>query len=502
MRRWTQDRALFAGQRGHREAQRGLACAVGALCVLTAWLSATPSAWANFGDLHGFGSQAGGTAGAQVATVRDATSLFYNPAGMSLGPASMTIGFAAGFDDLRIRMKPRPGGYDLPDRGSTSPAIPSAFRLSQRGDVTDIPNLYQFLIAAHGSFGITRLRLGVAVMLPLNQIGHQRSHFADEREQYFSNRLSWELLGERSEHQTILAGASWMVLDWLSVGVGLSVLPSAVTDARVYLPDAARQDDVTMTVDNQQDASTSVFGGLRILPADGWQIGLSARSENAFSLRIRNYIQIKGFQTDPASFPVVQDIAITVNYIPAQASLGVAWNSHRASLSAEANYQRWSAYIDGDGGRDSGFEDTVALRLGGTWIDHAGRTLRAGLAWEPSPVPAQTGRTSYVDNDRIRLGFGSSHPLELLGQAVELGWFGQVHWLVPRDTDKAPRASHPACAPGVTALCDEIPDAATDPLTGQPDPAFAGLQTGSPGFPGWQSWGVLWALGVDLRWRF
>ncbi|MEY3014039.1 MAG: hypothetical protein RIT45_2774, partial [Pseudomonadota bacterium] len=76
------------------------------------------------------------------------------------------------------------------------------------------------------------------------------------------------------------------------------------------------------------------------------------------------------------------------------------------------------------------------------------------------------------------------------------------HYLLPRDIDKDQLDTYPACAPGVATLCDEIADDTPNPNTGKPEPAFAGLQTGNPGFPGWQSYGTLLAFGLDLRWRF
>ncbi len=475
--------------------------ALGAL-VVACVAAASPLAHANVGDLFGFGSRGGGLAGAGTTLIDDHSALFYNPAVMSLGQPGMGIGLSVSLDDVAIRMKRRPTGYDLPDLGSSSPLIPSNARLGSRGDVTDIPSNYSFLVGAQGSFGITRLRLGVTVMLPFNQIGHQRSHFADEREQYFSNNLSFELLGERSEHQTILVGTSWMLLDGLSIGFSMSVMPRSDTDTRVYLQDPARQEQVQMTVDNVQTGSPALQAGVAWQPLPALRLGANYRTENAFTLRFRNELQIKGFQDDPASWPLVQDVKVVVNYVPAQANLGVAWSHGALTLVADGAYTRWSQYQNSAGETGTGFADTVSMRLGGEWTGSPGRTLRFGLGWEPSPVPPQTGRTNYVDNDRVRLALGSSHDLSLLGKTVEIGWFGQVHALLPRDTDKERHATHPVCGPGVTALCDELADDTPDPVTGKPTTAFAGLQTGNPGFPGWQSYGLLLAFGVDMRWRF
>jgi long-subunit fatty acid transport protein len=470
---------------------------------LAAALGPAGAAWASAGDTYGYGARAGGLSGAMTALADDHAALFYNPAGMSLGAPTMAVGLLTTFDEVQIRRKRRPAGYDLPDLGTSSPAIPSNARLGAPGDVDDIPNLYSLLVGATGSFGLSRLRVGVSVLLPLNQLGHQRTTFPDEREQYYSNRLSWTLLGERSEHQTILVGGSWMLLDWLAVGFGVSVLPSAETASRVYLADALRQDEVEMAVDNHQTASTGLQVGVLARPTAALRLGASYRTENAFAMRIRNEVQVKGFQGDPSSFPLIQDVTMVVNYQPAQASFGAAWQGARWTASADAVWARWSRALDHQGLRSGALRDTVAARLGAELRDNPSRTLRLGVGWEPTPVPAQTGRTNYVDNDRLRFALGGSHVIELLGEAgVEVVWYAQAQVLLARDTDKARLASHPVCAPGVDQLCDEIADDTPNPLTGAPEPAFAGLQTGSPGFPGWVSYGSLLAVGLELRWSF
>jgi long-chain fatty acid transport protein len=78
-----------------------------------------------------------------------------------------------------------------------------------------------------------------------------------------------------------------------------------------------------------------------------------------------------------------------------------------------------------------------------------------GLAsqYKPTPVPAQTGRTNYVDNDRI----GAS-------LSVEYG-----------------------VSPAL--VTDEVPDDAI--LAGEPVVGREGLQTNNPGSPGFSSAGFI-----------
>lgn len=473
-----------------------------AALALLAVLAVPSVASANPYELFGASTRSGAMGQAVTAHGAEASSLWHNPGGLGLADPSMGVGMLFSFDQVGIRPKSRPAGYDLPDLGTTSPAIPSKYRLRQNGEVDDISNLYDFRLDAVGSFGLENLRFGVSVALPVNRLGLQKSRYADEREQYASNRLAFELLGDRSQHQVILVGVGYRVLSWLSLGAAMSIMPEGTATSTVYVADAANQKNVRISVDNEQVGRAAPIVGAIAKPLERLQLGASWRGANWFRLGIQNQIQIKGFQGTPDSFPVVQNVSMTLNYTPDQLALGAAWKGDAWLAAVDAVWSRWSQYVDTQGATATGLRDVWSIRAGGEYQATADRTLRVGLQWEPSPVPDQIGRSNYVDNDRIVANIGAAHGLDLLGRPVTIAWHLGLHHLVARDTNKATQASYPACAEGVTALCDELPDGTKDPASGQPLAASAGLQTGSPGFPGWTSWGNLLTLGIDLRWRF
>ncbi|MBI5610642.1 MAG: outer membrane protein transport protein [Deltaproteobacteria bacterium] len=472
-----------------------------ATLVTVALLGLPAGVQANPFELYGASARSGGLGQAVTAGVRDWSSLWYNPGGLTQSAPHIDMGTLMSFDDVRVRLKERPAGYNVPDLGSASPAIPSNYRLQARKGSDDVSNLYDFVMGATGSFGFENLRIGVAVALPMTRLGQQVSHYADEREQYASNQLNFELYGDRSQHQVILVGAGYQVLSWLSLGAAISVMPEGTAHSTVYLEDAARQQDVRISVQNQQIGRAAPIIGAIATPIEHLRFGLSWRSANYFALTLKNAIQIRGFQGDAQSFPVQQNVVLRLNSSPDQLAAGVAGELGAWALSADAVLSRWSQYVDTQN-QLAGFRDTVSLRLGAELQAARERQLRLGVQWEPSPVPAQTGRTSYVDNDRIVATVGMAHALELFKKQVTLSWYLGLHHLLARDTNKTALAHYPVCAPGVTSLCDEVPDTATDPATGQPAPAAVGLQTGSPGFPGWTSSGNLLALGMNLQWGF
>jgi long-subunit fatty acid transport protein len=128
------------------------------------------------------------------------------------------------------------------------------------------------------------------------------------------------------------------------------------------------------------------------------------------------------------------------------------------TLSAELAWHDWSAFVGGAPDLrilialgispplvdvlfpPDGFSDTLAPRAGVEWRPRPALALRGGYALEPSPVPAQTGLTSFADNERhvLALGGGLKLPLarSVLPHPVTLDVGLQWHHLRERLTVK------------------------------------------------------------------
>jgi hypothetical protein len=115
---------------------------------------------------------------------------------------------------------------------------------------------------------------------------------------------------------------------------------------------------------------------------------------------------------------------------------------------------------------------------------------RVGLdvVFTPSPVPEQTGRSNYVDNDRVGTALGWSYGFSMASARFRVGLNGQLQWLLPRSVTKSERAVNP--------VVDEFPTSVD--LQGNPLPSSNGLQTNNPGYPGFSSRGVLLAASATL----
>jgi hypothetical protein len=134
--------------------------------------------------------------------------------------------------------------------------------------------------------------------------------------------------------------------------------------------------------------------------------------------------------------------------------------------------------------------NTLSLGLGGSVV-LGNRRLAADIAFAPSPVPDQVGRTNYVDNSRLGANLSFETPVSLFGADFGVGAFLHGQVLLAREVEKSASAQHP--------VVDELPDNAVDIVSGDPLEGAGGLQTNNPGYPGFSSDGWMAGAGFVLR---
>ena len=119
------------------------------------------------------------------------------------------------------------------------------------------------------------------------------------------------------------------------------------------------------------------------------------------------------------------------------------------------------------------------------------------MQYQPIPVPLQTGRTNYVDNDRMGADVGVDYGFTVLDTHLKIGAQLELQRLVPRHQTKLPT---PTSADGQDRtpqlVADEVPDDSV--LDGKPLAGSQGLQTNNPGWPGFGSQGWLAGGGIYL----
>jgi hypothetical protein len=451
--------------------------------------------------VFGAGSRSAAMAGAGAALLDDSYAAHANPAGMTLGQPGVSVGFVGAANRLQVRLADRPAGYDLPDLGASSPAIPSRYRLTRRESESRAPGFSGFTVGATISGGIDWLRVGVLAFIPTTGIGNQNSYYADEREQYFSNTVHQAIYGERLSTQQTLIAAAVRPISWLSVGAGMRFAVETRSDNHIFVPGQA--DNSVQYIDMRTEtgvATAPVVSAATLLHDDRLHVSLTWRGELESSLRGANTVQINGFQGTP-QYPFRQPMNIIADYAPHQVLLSGAWKDDSFAATLDTTWSQWSGYRD-DTDNLAGFHDTVSAAAGVEGRVTKRSVVRGGLGFRPSPVPEQVGRTNYADNSMWIFGLGFGHEVEIDGATLDISAYGQVHAAVPRSHTKAFSSNAPACAEGVTALCDEIPDDIRDPVTGKEMPEVQGLQTGNPGFPGWSSGGWIAVAGIQVSWRY
>ncbi len=374
----------------------------------TTALFAGPSAHANPVDAFGMGSRGIALGGAYGALASDFSANYYNPAGLATG------------DDLRLEV-----GYLWVD--------PSLELNGGDLDVDGVHGLQGGLVLPGRLFG-HRVGLSLAIYLPDDRLTRVRA--LPERQPRFA------LYDNRPQRIVLTTSAAFeAVPDLLYLGLGLT-----------YLSDTGGRLDIAGVVDLQDAGGTTLISGvdvtfeavryasagLLLTPGDHLRVGVTFR--DAFDLAldiglvVRGDIVIDGASEAPST--IVEDAALTVIsrnsnlFSPRQLALSFAWVEPTWTVACDLTWLQWSGFesptshltVELDAGTlplsipktpppgPPGFHDILVPRFGAevTVVDtpQVGLTLRAGYFYEPSPAPAQPGRTNYVDSDKHGLSFG------------------------------------------------------------------------------------------------
>ena len=464
--------------------------------ALVAIYATAPPAFASPFDVYGAGARSTAMGGAQTANPEGAAAIYDNVAGLAGADTEFRIGAFATFLDAPILLQERPEGYDVPDLGSRSPAMPSSQTRNERRDSDGPRPIYGLQVGMVTDFGDTKTRGGVLVMLPTNGLLDLQTHFPDERERYFSNQLHHEVVGSRIHRPVIEMGVARPLTERISFGIGGTYLPAALVATNAYVRDPADQSDVELNADIYTGNSWGFVAGMTATIVDGLHFGVVYRGGVAFEIEGGNEVQVRGIEaTEEESY---QDIDWVPVATPSSIRAGLAWELNSVELTLDGRYTFWSSHPNTQG-EPAGFNNNLEGRTGIEWHSSDDTSLRAGAGFIPTPVPEQTGRTNYVDNARLSGSLGGAHRFQMWERDMEASWFVQFQHLLRRETSKEALDGHPLCSPGEEALCDEVDDDTINPQTGQPYPEAQGLQTGNPGFPGFVSGGWLGAVGFELR---
>ena len=448
----------------------------------------------------------GATTGGNQITARvlshGSAATYFNPSLLPEATPKLEAGFFALALQSSIRLKARPDGVDVPSTvyWTDSPGRPLA--------TADLPNARANTDAdsnvVYAAIGLVRplagksLVFGFHAFLPVRAFLDQKGFFVDEREQYFSNQLHPELLGDRLNVSSVAFALGSQLNDWISIGAGIDVAIFTVSKVTVYVPDGADQSHVLLAPDIHTDSKFKPYFAATVHPTSRSSVVATLHFPFSNDTQGENDLRFWNYAYPDGKSSVQQVYTISQGSEPLRFALGGSYSGRRLpdgrapwEVGIQLLAERWSQYRDRQGARPlDTWNNTLNVAVGGgfLWRD---RHVTMDVGYVPSPVPDQTGRTNYVDNSRLVASAGIEGPVKFFGRDLAAGVTLFGSYFLPRDVTKDPNAAHP--------VLDEYPDNAVDLRTGLTVTDAVGLQTNNPGYPGWKSTGYMLGAGATFR---
>lgn len=456
-----------------------------------------------------------------------AASVYFNPALLAFAESGLTAGFFFASERTNITLHDRDstacanGNCDVPTVNGAgpesfrradntpldAPTLPTSWlqngRTDNSGAVTLSPRPRgagntRTSTHAYLSIGLVheivkeRVTLGVYTMMPVDDFLRTNAFYSDEREQFFSNSLHSELYGDRLTPVSLAFGAGVRVTETLAFGASLGLNINSSASAPVYVSNLANLD--TVLLDSKVGVALAVAPQFGVTWAPTPQLRLAATMHASQSVAVETrfrYVIATGTE-QAAAQRFVHD------YVPFTVGLGGELELHRTTtrrwaIAANSTFAWWSKYQDRHGERPTGryaWSNVFGGSLGVRYDEHAFRSF-LDIAFQPSPIPEQTGRSNYVDGDRGSVSVGTSYRFELFDQDASIGLQAQVHRVFAQEVRKSDLT-------GEDGVRDEVPDDAVGGTPRGPVAGAMGLQTNNPGYPGFSSNGVIIGGGASF----
>jgi long-chain fatty acid transport protein len=448
-------------------------------------------------------------------------SAYFNPAMLEEAEERLDVGIAILTEQISMTLDGRPPGHDVPlavgsrdsvsipnttvptqwlqqgcDEGTKlgqcpAPAFPARPRQGQGSSGQTRPYL---VLGGLKHLIKNRFTVGAFVMLPLGNLTTANTFYNDEREQLFSNSLHPELYGDRLTSLSIAVAASFRLLKSLSVGVGTTLGLANTATSATYVPASTDYNQLLLNNSIGVAAELSPHAGVYWTPTDRVRFGAVLHAPQSF------VIDTTISATLPDGVVSSTQRREEHDYLPWRGSMGleadvIKRTHYTMGVDAQITWMNWSTYKDRHGdapwhvnGDNTayGFSDTFVYSVG---LRHAYKKVRGYIDWQyaPTPVPAQTGRSNYVDSDRWGVAFGGDFEAVVGGVRLRPGVQLVAYRLAWRHQTKDD-----------SKIVDEVPDDSRFASTGDPVPGAKGLQTNNPGWPGFGSDGWVYGGTVSL----
>lgn len=489
-----------------------------AWCLLPQAVNASP-------PFELMGSAVGSGGFSARATGAESASAYFNPALLSRAEPGLELGWFVLNDGIDLTLFARDPSVDVPvaaldEFEGRLPAIPTSW-LQNGCDpamggrcVTKLPARPRQGAGSSGNkrvyqvFGLVTqvakqyFTFGVHGMFPLDAFLQGHSFFVDERAQFFSNSLHPELYSDRLTAMALAFGGASQVTKWLSLGAGVTLSLANSADAGTYVGNSAQIPE-TLQLDTRIKVSTGVAPhfGATLTPIEGLDVSVTAHTPQKMEI-------VTGFSTFLPNGDLQRaDRTSTLAWEPWKLGLGVQYDfvrspEHQFGAVASATYALWSDYVNRQTQRPQqgyGWSDTFGLTFGLRHVYASKLSWGLDATYQPTPVPPQTGRTNYVDNDRYAFAASFTYKLPIAEKMqLRLGFTGQLHILRERSQTKLdPKAPQFAGNSYSQLVQDEWIDGAVNNREEVIEESN-GLQTNNPGWPGFSSEGMILGGGVSV----
>ncbi len=351
-----------------------------------------------------------------------------------------------------------------------------------------------------------RLVAGVFFLLPTTSVQTQTPFFNDEREAFFSNSLHFELFDDRTQQLNIAFSLGIKITDSFMLGAGLSFTNHTITESEVYVPDSS---DPSLQLINSKVKVVGEMSPLFGFLSKPWKnlfiSGAVHFPSNTGTIDMKNDTQVFGWDYDGKTKGSLKStMNMTFGYEPLRITGGIGYAFHLKNVILttlfSAKWNRWSTYINRHGEKPNDkWSDTISISAGINFMDK-NRKIGFDFTYVPSPVPNQTGRENYVDNDRIGFAGGYSEFFRFKNFTIAGGINAQIQYLLTRTTLKDGKLIENNGCVGDNCIVDEFPDDTINYEDKEHGYASAkGLQTNNPGFPGFKTKGFVVGSGLFIK---
>jgi long-chain fatty acid transport protein len=457
---------------------------------------------------------------------------YYNPALLVKLRDNITIGFIIAAGGLDISLMDKDPKYDVPldvenrnaneltNAGKDVPLeerrytpLPTEKLLRQRGSYDpDFTNFYT-LLGGNVSFFDGWFATGLYILLPGRQLTGQTPYYPDERNQFFDNSLHFELLGDRLDSFHLTLGLAGKIARFLSLGMGFTLGIVAKADILVYVADASQPQHLLFdpAINVHTIPVISPHFGFALTPVKNLNVtGTLHMPSTAFLFDLDVDIQIRGFDDlyeddpdNPGEKMKYLSTGLQTNYgnDPLRFALGLSYTfeklgSYDLTLASNVLYTRWSTYKDRHCEKPlDKWKDTFKPAIGMN-VKSQEREFGLDLSYYMTPVPDQTGRSNYVDNDRFGFSLAYAEYFNFKSFTLAGGISGQAQFLFARKTEKT-RTEEDGVGKHFNPVIDEYPEMTN--AEGEIYESSKGFQTNNPGFPGFTSKGFIMGAGIYIR---